>query len=110
MVNIVDVVTIHENAGQIRDEVLQAIAAEPALKVYANRPVWPLRVIVKETIVILEGMVDSDAAATQADIAADSVPAVSKVISHLRVAPSETSTPQSMNQQITEGQSTARHE
>ena len=95
VVNRLKVQPLTEGESRTREKVLEAIRAEPSLKGYARSAVWPVHILVDQGVVTLEGTVASETAKTQAGVAANSVPAVSQVINHLRVAAGQSGAAQS---------------
>jgi len=70
---------------QLRLKLYRAIYGDPALERYALPVVKPIRIIVKNGNVTLEGMVDSEADNDVANVRANGVAGVFSVTNHLKV-------------------------
>jgi len=81
---------IDEINDELRIRVARAIYGHPALQKYAIDPQSPIRIIVDNGHVKLEGVVDSPADKTIAGIQANSVPGVFSVENNLMVANDKT--------------------
>lgn len=83
--NQIEVLPLSPMDNDIRRRVFAAIYGFPSLQKYAMPVVKPIRIIVKNGHVTLEGVVDSDADKNTAGIRAKSVPGVFSVNNNLQV-------------------------
>lgn len=74
---------------RLRLELYRAIYGYPALEKYALGVQKPIRIIVKNGHVALEGVVDNDADKNLAGLRANGVPGIFSVDNHLQVVPSK---------------------
>ncbi len=73
---------------QLRLQLFRAIYGFPALERYALGVIKPIRIIVRNGNVTLEGVVDSDGDKNMASVRANGVPGVFKVTNNLQVGSS----------------------
>lgn len=83
--NQIEVLPPSPSDDRLRVELFRAIYGYPALQRYALPVVKPIRIIVKNGHVTLEGVVDSEADKNAAGIRANSVPGIFEVKNNLRV-------------------------
>ena len=87
VVNQIDVLPSSRRDDALRMNVYRAIYEKRPLEKYGTRPAPPIHIIVKNGLVTLEGVVDSDADRGMVHLRALKVTA--HVFDHLRVAPEE---------------------
>jgi hyperosmotically inducible protein len=87
VVNNIEVQPTSPNDDRIRMRVYRAIYRQPTLERYAIQYAPPIRIIVKNGRVTLEGVVASEAEKTIANVQARSVGGVFEVTNNLKVAP-----------------------
>jgi hyperosmotically inducible protein len=75
---------------QIRQAVYQAIYGYGPFLKYANQPIPPIRILVKNARVTLEGVVDTETDKGLCTLRANQVPSVLSVTNNLRVVSSQT--------------------
>ena len=85
VVNQVEVLPTSTADDQLRLKLYRAIYGYPALERYALPVVKPIRIIVKNGNVTLEGVVDSEADKNMANLQANGVPGIFSVANNLRV-------------------------
>ena len=83
--NKIEVLPASFNDDHIRFQVARALFNDPRLFYYANQPVAPIRIIVKNGHVDLEGVVRTQTDKDTAFIRANGVPGVFSVENHLQV-------------------------
>lgn len=83
--NDIEVLPVSPFDDQIRRAAYRAVYGDPALQRYALNPNPPIRIIVKNGHVTLDGVVDSEMDKTLAGMQANSVPDVFSVTNNLRV-------------------------
>ena len=83
--NQIEVLPLSPVDDQLRRKLFVAIYGYPSLEKYALPVVKPIRIIVKNGHVTLEGVVDSEADKNTAGIRANSVPGLFSVTNNLRV-------------------------
>lgn len=83
--NQIEILPASFNDDHIRFQVARALFNDPRLFYYANQPVPPIRIIVKNGHVALEGMVRTQADKDDAFIRANGVPGVFSVQNNLQV-------------------------
>jgi len=88
VVNQIDVLPPSPQDDQIRRALFRVIYGDPALQKYDMGVQKPIRLIVKNGKVSLEGVVDNEADKNIAGVRANSVPGVFSVTNNLRVVPS----------------------
>ena len=88
VVNNIEVLPVGSIDMRIREQVRQAIYGYGPFLKYANQPIPPIRIIVKNARVTLEGVVDNETDKGQATMRANQVPNVLSVTNDLRVAKS----------------------
>jgi len=88
--NEIEVLPVSPMDNQLRRKLYFAIYGYPSLQRYDMPVIKPIRIIVKNGHVTLEGVVDSQADKDTAGIRANSVPGVFSVTNDLRVAPNTT--------------------
>ena len=85
VVNQIEILPASFNDDRIRGQVARAVFTEPGLVNYANQPVPPIHIIVKNGHVDLEGMVRTETEKNLAFIRANGVPGVFSVDNNLQV-------------------------
>ena len=85
VVNNIEVLPVSTMDDQLRLRLFRAIYGFTALQRYALPVIKPIRIIVKNGHVTLEGVVDSEADKNLANIRANSVSGVFSVTNHLRI-------------------------
>lgn len=85
VVNQIEILPASFNDDRIRRQVARAVFNDPRLDIYANEPVPPIHIIVKNGHVNLEGMVRTQTDKNDAFIRANGVPGVFSVENNLRV-------------------------
>ncbi|MGH9434206.1 MAG: BON domain-containing protein [Terriglobia bacterium] len=85
VVNNIEVLPVSNMDDHLRLRLFRAIYGFPALQRYALPVIKPIRIIVKNGHVTLEGVVDSEADKNMVNIRANSVSGVFSVTNHLRV-------------------------
>ena len=88
VVNKIEVLPPSPMDDQLRLALYRAIYGFPALERYALGVQKPIRIIVKNGHVTLEGVVDSEADKNLAGVRANTVPGIFSVTNNLRVVPS----------------------
>ena len=88
VVNKIEVLPPSPMDDRLRLALYRAIYGFPALEKYALGVQKPIRIIVKNGHVTLEGVVDSEADKTLAGVRANSVPGIFSVTNNLQVVPS----------------------
>jgi hyperosmotically inducible protein len=88
VVNKIEVLPPSPMDDQLRLALYRAIYGFPALEKYAMGVQKPIRIIVKNGHVTLEGVVDSEADKNLAGVRANTVPGIFSVTNNLRVVPS----------------------
>jgi hyperosmotically inducible protein len=88
VVNNIEVLPPSPMDDQLRLALYRAIYGFPALEKYALGVQKPIRIIVKNGHVTLEGVVDSEADKNLAGVRANTVPGIFSVTNNLRVVPS----------------------
>jgi hyperosmotically inducible protein len=88
VVNQIEVLPVSPMDDELRLSVFRAIYAFSALERYAMPVIKPIRIIVKNGNVTLEGVVDSEADKNMAYVRANGVPGIFSVTNNLRVAKS----------------------
>ena len=88
VVNKIEVLPPSPMDDQLRLALYRAIYGFPALEKYALGVQKPIRIIVKNGHVTLEGIVDSEADKNLAGVRANTVPGIFSVTNNLRVVPS----------------------
>jgi len=88
VVNKIEVLPPSPMDDQLRLELYRAIYGFPALEKYALGVQKPIRIIVRNGHVTLEGVVDSEADKNLAGVRANTVPGIFSVTNNLRVVPS----------------------
>ena len=88
VVNKIEVLPPSPMDDQLRVALYRAIYGYPALEKYALGVQKPIRIIVKNGHVTLEGVVDSEADKNLAGVRANTVPGIFSVTNNLRVVPS----------------------
>jgi hyperosmotically inducible periplasmic protein len=88
VVNKIEVLPPSPMDDQLRLALYRAIYGFPALEKYALGVQKPIRIIVKNGHVTLEGVVDSEADKNLAGVRANTVPGIFSVTNNLRVVPS----------------------
>lgn len=83
--NQIEVLPLSPMDNDIRRQMFVAIYGYPSLQKYAMPVMKPIRIIVKNGHVTLEGVVDSDSDKNTAEIRAKGVPGVFSVTDHLQV-------------------------
>lgn len=83
--NRIEVLPVSPNDDRLRISVYRAIYGFPALQRYALPVIRPIRIIVKNGHVTLEGVVNREADKNVANVRANSVQGVFSVTNHLRV-------------------------
>jgi len=83
--NQIEVLPLSPMDNDIRRQLFVAIYGYPSLQKYAMPVIKPIRIIVKNGHVTLEGVVDSEADKNTADIRAKGVPGVFSVTDNLQV-------------------------
>jgi hyperosmotically inducible protein len=83
--NQIEVLPLSPNDGRLRLALYQAIYGFPPLQRYALPVIKPIRIIVKNGNVTLEGVVDSESDKNLVSVRANSVPGVFSITNHLRV-------------------------
>lgn len=86
VVNEIEVLPVSSIDDGLRLSLYRAIYGYPALERYAMPVVKPIRIIVKNGNVTLEGVVDSEADKNMVNIRARGVPGIFSVTNNLRVA------------------------
>ncbi len=87
--NRIEVLPVSINDDRLRQQLFRAIYGYGPLQRYALPPQKPIRIIVKNGHVTLEGVVDSEMDKNLANIQANSVPGVFSVVNHLQAPPSK---------------------
>jgi len=82
--NKIEVLPVSINDDRLRTQLYRAIYGYGPLQRYAIVPQKPIRIIVKNGHVTLEGVVDSEMDKNLANIQANSVPGVFSVVNHLQ--------------------------
>jgi hyperosmotically inducible protein len=82
--NKIEVLPVSINDDRLREQLYRAIYGYGPLQRYAIVPQKPIRIIVKNGHVTLEGVVDSEMDKNLANIQANSVPGVFSVVNHLQ--------------------------
>jgi hyperosmotically inducible protein len=82
--NKIEVLPVSINDDRLRAQLYRAIYGYGPLQRYAIVPQKPIRIIVKNGHVTLEGVVDSEMDRNLANIQANSVPGVFSVVNHLQ--------------------------
>lgn len=85
VVNQIEILPASFNDDRIRRQVARAVFNDPRLDIYANEPVPPIHIIVKNGHVNLEGMVRTQTDKNDAFIRANGVPGVFSVQNNLQV-------------------------
>jgi hyperosmotically inducible protein len=85
--NQIEVLPLSPIDDRLRLQLFRAIYSYPALEKYALGVQKPIRIIVKNGHVALEGVVDNDADKNVAGIRANGVPGIFSVTNNLRVEP-----------------------
>jgi hyperosmotically inducible periplasmic protein len=88
VVNRIEVLPVSFQDDRIRVAAYRAIFTHPGLDRYALQPVPPIRIIVRNGNIALEGVVASEMDKTIANMQARQVPGVFSVTNNLEVAPS----------------------
>ena len=88
MVNNIQVLPLSQMDDQSRIALYRAIYGFPSLEKYAVGVQRPIRIIVNNGHVTLEGVVDSQSDKDTAGIRANGVPGIFSVTNNLRVVPS----------------------
>jgi len=83
--NQIEVLPASFNDDRIRVQVARAVFGDPRLFYYGNEPVPPIRIVVKNGRVDLEGVVRTQTDKDDAFIRANGVPGVFQVENHLQV-------------------------
>ena len=83
--NQIEILPASFNDDHIRFQVARAVFNDPRLSMYANQPVPPIHIIVKNGHVDLQGVVRTQADKDDAFIRANGVPGVFSVENHLQV-------------------------
>jgi hyperosmotically inducible protein len=83
--NRIEILPVSINDDRLREQLFRAIYGYGPLQRYAIVPQKPIRIIVKNGHVALEGVVDNDMDRNLANIQANSVPGVFSVVNHLQV-------------------------
>ena len=83
--NQIEVLPVSPMDDRLRRALFRAIYGDPALEKYAMPVLKPIRIIVKNGHVTLEGVVDSEADKNIAGIRANSVPGIFSVTNNLQV-------------------------
>jgi hyperosmotically inducible protein len=86
--NEIDVLPPSPSDNRLRTQLFQAIYGFPALRKYDLPVIKPIRIIVKNGRVTLEGVVDSEADKNMVGIRANRVPGIFSVTNNLQVASS----------------------
>ena len=86
--NEIDVLPPSPQDNRLRTQLFQAIYGFPALRRYDLPVIKPIRIIVKNGRVTLEGVVDSEADKNMVGIRANTVPGIFSVTNNLQVASS----------------------
>jgi hyperosmotically inducible protein len=86
--NEIDVLPPSPQDNRLRTQLFQAIYGFPALRRYDLPVIKPIRIIVKNGRVTLEGVVDSEADKNMVGIRANTVPGIFSVTNNLHVASS----------------------
>jgi hyperosmotically inducible periplasmic protein len=81
----IEVLPLSSLDDSIRLRTYQAIFSKPGFEKYASQPMAPIRIIVKNGNVALEGVVGSEMDKIKAGLAAKSVPGVFSVADNLRI-------------------------
>jgi hyperosmotically inducible protein len=89
VVNQIEVLPTSPMDDRLRLELYRAIYGYPALEKYALGVQKPIRIIVKNGHVTLEGVVDSDADKNLAGLRANGVPGIFSVTNNLQVVSSK---------------------
>jgi len=85
--NKIEVLPVSINDDRLREQLYRAIYGYGPLQRYALPPQKPIRIIVKNGHVALEGVVDSEMDKNLAYIQANGVPGVFSVVNHLQTPP-----------------------
>jgi len=85
--NKIEVLPVSINDDRLREQLFRAIYGYGPLQRYALPPQKPIRIIVKNGHVTLEGVVDSEMDKNLANIQANGVPGVFSVVNHLQAPP-----------------------
>jgi len=89
VVDNIEIAPVSPMDDRIRLATARAVYGEPKLNKYAIDPAKPIRITVVNGNVTLSGMVDNQGDKDVANIRANSVPGVFKVINNLQVAGSQ---------------------
>lgn len=84
--NLIEVLPVSPMDDGLRRQLYRAIYGYPSLQRYALPPIQPIRILVKNGHVILEGVVDSQSDRSVAGMRANGVPGVFSVKNNLIVA------------------------
>jgi hyperosmotically inducible periplasmic protein len=85
VVNKIEVLPLSPFDDSIRLRTYRAIFSQPGFEKYAIQAISPIRIIVKDGNIALEGVVDSKMDKTEAEIAARSIPGAFSVTSNLKI-------------------------
>ena len=83
--NQIEVLPLSGHDDGLRRALYRAIYGDPSLQVLAIRPNHPIRILVENGHVTLEGVVDNEAQKNIAGLKANSVPGTFSVVNNLRV-------------------------
>ncbi len=86
VVNEIEVLPLSPNDDRLRLAVFRAVYGHPALNRYAIQALAPIRIVVKNGNVTLEGAVGNELERTVANLRANGVAGVFSVVNNLRVA------------------------
>ena len=86
VVNEIEVLPLSPNDDRLRLAVYRAVYGHPALNRYALQALAPIRIVVKNGNVTLEGAVGNELERAVANVRANGVAGVFSVTNHLRVA------------------------
>jgi hyperosmotically inducible protein len=89
VINQIEVLPPSSMDDQLRIRLYRAIYGDPALEKYALGVQKPIRIIVKNGHVTLEGVVDNEADKNLAGLRANGVPGIFSVTNNLQVVPSK---------------------
>ena len=87
--NKIEVLPVSPNDDRLREQLYRAIYGYGPLQRYSLPPQKPIRIIVKNGHVTLEGAVDSEMDKNLAYIQANGVPGVFSVVNHLQAPPNK---------------------
>jgi hyperosmotically inducible protein len=87
--NKIEVLPVSPNDDRLREQLYRAIYGYGPLQRYSLPPQKPIRIIVKNGHVTLEGVVDSEMDKNLANIQANGVPGVFSVVNHLQAPPNK---------------------